>query len=288
MGEATVRRFLVFLMIFILIYTITETLRFKIINQFETVEQFERRRNSFGGSSSMAALPWTLDRLITKVQDDLDLHAEDFVTPEELEQYVEDAITDAEEIVIDCFADTLLTFEDLTVTAGQEIIPFPSDIYETRIRGFYHAPYGFSSENPQGVYKLRQIPISEAGQQTPNEYHRYRIINSTADGPQIYVYPPITEASTDKFRVWYIRQFKRPTSMSDTLDPMLRPQYILAHVKCSAMKKEGDAMLDVEAANLLKQEDKIKRSISRPTDDDEGVLLEPDDYALSEAYGDDY
>jgi hypothetical protein len=235
----------------------------------------------------MAALPWTLDRIITKVQDDLDLHSENVASPEDLEQFVEDAITDAEEIVIQCFADTLLTFETITVTAGQETIPFPTDIYETRLRGIYHAPLGFTT-TPQGSYKLRQIPIGEAGQQYPSEYHRYRIVNSTADGPQIYVYPPIAEDSTDKFRIWYIRQFKRPTSMSDVLDPMLRPQYILAHVKCAVMKKEGDAMLDVEAANLLKQEEKIKRSISRPTDDDEGVLLEPDDYALDEAYGSDY
>lgn len=234
----------------------------------------------------MAAQAWTLSKLIDTVKDDLDLHQENFVTQRDLIRFVELAIEDAQELVIDCYSDFLKTFVDFDVTAGQTVIDLPEDIYDSRLRGFFYSEDGWNQE--ASPYKIRKIRMTDVGRVSTYDPYSYDLINSSEDGQQLWIYPAIREDSANRFRLWYIRRFNVPTQNTDVLDKGLRVQYLLSHVKCSVMKKEGNAMLDLEAAELLKQEEKIKRSLSSLTDDDENTLLEPDDYALSLAGYDEY
>lgn len=231
---------------------------------------------------------WTLAEVIAKVQDDLDLHAEDFVTFDDLRQFVLDAVDDAEELIIDCFSDFLLTFRDLEVAKGQTQITLPEDLYESRLRGMYFSESGFDGA-PMGIsYKLRRLSLERITDVTAGDDYRYRLINKYPLGQRLYVYPAIRSDSSTQIRMWYIRQFSRPHEPTDTIEKGLRIQYVLCHVKCAVMQKAGDAMLEAELAKLAKQEDKLKNSLSRLTDDDEDVYLEPDNYALEEAYGIEY
>lgn len=240
----------------------------------------------------MAALDWTLIRIIDKVRDDLELHAEDFVTKADLIQFVHDAIDDAEEIVIDCFSDFLLNFEYPDVTAGATEIPLPADLYESRLRGVFYSQSGFTAGIKTGdSYKLKRMRLEDAGSSNTGDAYEYRLINNSQGEQKLFVYPAITETSDSTYKpflTWYIRKFIRPTEDSDVLDKGLRIQYILSHVKCSVMQKEGNVLLDVETGKLMKQEDKLKNSLSRLTDDDEGTLMEISDYALDEAYDTDF
>ena len=232
---------------------------------------------------------WTLARIIDKVRDDLDLHAEDFVTFDDMRQFVNDAVDDCEEIVVDCFSDFLLTYRDLTVESGQTEIPLPEDLYESRIRGFYYSQTGFTDSNPVGdAYKIKKLSIERLTDVSKGDDYLYRLINKNPFRQKLVVFPPIRENSTTQFRLWYIRQFNRLHETTDILEKGARIQYILSHVKCAVLQKSGDAMLEVEMQKLMKQEDKLKNSLSRLTDDDEDVYLEPDLHALDEAYGQDY
>ncbi|HYX39933.1 MAG TPA: hypothetical protein VE954_43105 [Oligoflexus sp.] len=227
----------------------------------------------------MAEAPWTLSRLIDEVKDDLELHQEDFVTTRDLIKFVRHAIEDAQDIVIGCYSDFLKTFADFDVTAGQTVLDLPEDIYDSRMRGFYYSDAGWDdpASNPYKIRKMRDVQAYDG------EAYRYDLINSSTDGQQLYIYPAITEASDNKFRLWYIRKFNIPTAMSDVLDKGLRVQYLLSHVKCAVMLKEGDPMYDSELAKLTAQQESMKMSLSSLTDDDENTILEPDDYALSMA-----
>lgn len=234
----------------------------------------------------MAALPWTLIRIIDKVRDDVQLHAEDFVTYADMVEFVNDAIDDAEEIVVDTFSDFLLTYEDLDLTIGDRVVDLPVDIYESRFRWLAYSEQGFDTNNVAGdKYKLTKLKLERMADVDVNDPYQYRLINTTADGQKLYIYPPVRVTSDYQFRLFYIRQFRRLEEQLDVLEKGLRPQYIIAHVKCAVLRKMADPMLDVEVQNLMKQEDKLKNSMSRLTDDDEDILLEPDEYSLDEAYG---
>lgn len=233
--------------------------------------------------------PWTLERLTTKIQDDLELHEENFVTPDDIHQYINDAIDDAEETIIDLFSDFFITFKNLEVVAGQEIVPLPVDMYEGRMRGLFYNQSGFTAPNPNlQAYKLRKIPLEEVSNVQQNDDFRYRLMNPSADAMALYFYPAVTEDSTDQFRVWYIRQAQRLFEDSDVLEKGLRPQFILAHAKWNILDKMGDPAVIEAKEKYDEQLLKMTSSLSRLTDDDEDAYLEPDMYALSQAYGEDY
>lgn len=229
----------------------------------------------------MAVEPWTLTNIVAKVQDDLDLHDENF--SDDIKQWVNDAIDDFEELVIDLNSDFLLDKAYIVGTEGDTEADLPDDIYESRMRGLFFSEYGFSQVNIGERYKLHRINLERVADVDSEDPYQYRLINSAASGQKLFIYPALRETSTDKFMIWYIRQFKRLDADTDVLEKGIRIQYVLAHVKCAAMQKSGDPLLDVEAQKLLKQEEKAKKSLSRLTDDSEGDYIEPDDYALDEA-----
>jgi hypothetical protein len=233
------------------------------------------------GNPHMAVEPWSLANIVSKVQDDLDAHDENLT--DDIKQWVNDAIDDLEEIVIDLNQDFLLDYKDLTVAIGATEIDLPDDIYESRIRWLFFSENGYNQPENGEMYKLTKIKLEKIAEVGADDAYQYRLFNSATSGQKIFLFPPARETSTDKFRLWYIRQFKRLDDDADVLEKGLRIQYILSHVKCAGMQKLGDPMLDVENQKLLKQEDKVKKSLSRLTDDSEDDYLEPDDHALDEA-----
>jgi len=230
---------------------------------------------------------WSLDRLTTKIQRDLELHAEVFIQPEDIQSFINDAIDDAEELIVDCFSDFFLSFKDYTAEAGQEFFEFPDDIYEMRIRGLYYDRNSFAQAGSVSGswYKLKKIPLEQMAAVDQNDSYRYRLINSQA-GKQISIFPAIRTDSEGRFKLWYIRKAKRLAEASDVLEAGLRPQFIISHAKVSILAKERSDMVGLEAEKLSGQREKLLDSLSRVSDDAEDSYLEPDFKALDDAYGD--
>lgn len=231
---------------------------------------------------------WTLDRLTTKIQRDLELHAEIFVQPEDIKSFINDAIDDAEELIIDSFSDYFITFQDYTVAVGDNYLDFPDDIYEMRTRGLYYdkQEYNQDTGNLGTFYKVKKLPLESVATVQSQDFYQYRNVNSQTDGPRIYIYPNIREGSTGRFRLWYIREAARLSESLDVLERGLRPQYIISHAKVSILQKEGSDLLTVEMQRLEAQTKKMLDSLSRVSDDDEDSYLRPDAEALFDAYGD--
>lgn len=231
---------------------------------------------------------WTLDRLTTKIQRDLELHAEIFVQPDDIKSFVNDAIDDAEESIIDSFSDFFITFQDYVVEAGDSYLDFPTDVYEMRTRGLYfdRAQFDQTRVYHGNWYKIKKISLETIATVNSNDFYQYRNINTQASGPRIHIFPSIREDSTGRFRLWYIRKANRLDELTDVLETGLRPQYIISHAKVAVLQKEGSDMLPLEIEKLGKQEKKMLDSLSRVADDDEDSYLKPDNQALYEAYGD--
>jgi hypothetical protein len=231
-------------------------------------------------------MAWTLNQLITKIQNDNELHAENFVTRSEIKDFLNDAIEDAEQLIIDSFSDFFLTFVDYDIVEGVGEILIPDDIYDFRIRGMFYDLKGFDV-NDSGTsqwYKIKKLPIERFSAVHKSDIYHYRITNDVT-GAKIGIYPDFREDLQAKVRLWYIRSAVRLEDDTDILERGIRAQYVMCHAKVAIMEKEGDPMLDTMMARLEKQTEKLLSSISRVTDDDEDSYLEMDFEALDEAYG---
>jgi hypothetical protein len=232
-------------------------------------------------------MAWTLDQLRTKIQNDNELHAENFVTPSEIKAFLNDAIEDAEQLIIDSFSDFFLTFVDYNIVEGVGEILVPADMFDLRIRGMYFDLRGFdpNSSGTSQWYKIKKLPLERFSSIYQADVYHYRLTNPAVGGPKIGIYPDFREDLQAKVRLWYIREAVRLDADTDILEAGIRPQYVLAHAKVAIMEKEGDPMLDTMQARLEKQTEKLISSISRVVDDDEDSFLEMDFEALDEAYG---
>ena len=232
---------------------------------------------------------WSLDRLTTKIQNDLELHAEVFVRPIDIQQFINDSIDDAEEHIVNSFSDFFLTFKDYTVESGDSFLPLPDDIYECRIRGLYfdQNEYNQASGSVSGNwYKVKKQSIENVATVDINDNYQYRIVNPQDSGSKIQIFPDIRNDSTARFRLWYIRKAVRLAESSDILERGLRPQYIISATKTFILQKELNDYLPIEEARLATQTKKLLDSLSRLSDDQEDSYLRPDNEALYQAYGD--
>jgi len=77
---------------------------------------------------------WTYNEAKLKIERDLDLQEESFVTPEEMLAYFNDAIDEAESEIHNLFEDYFLTEATVTLAAGTDRYSLPSDIFANKIR----------------------------------------------------------------------------------------------------------------------------------------------------------
>lgn len=235
----------------------------------------------------MPADIWTLNDLDKKIRDDLELHSEVLVTPDEMARFINDAIDDAEETIVNAFSDFFLTFSDIPTTEDDDNLTIPTDIYEMRIRGIYFDENQFNQDNAvtSQWYKVKKLPIEEVSEVFDNDDYHYRILNDRTLGLKIQIFPNIRDTTSSEFRIYYIRRAARLETGADVLETGLRPQYIISHVKSAIYFKEGDPMHRLEAVKTAIQLQKLMDSISRLTDDKEDEYLFPDFHAMAEAYG---
>lgn len=235
----------------------------------------------------MAADIWTRDALDKKIRDDLELHSEVLVTPDEMTRFFNDAIDDAEEVIVDAFSDFFLTFADIPVTKGDEELTLPTDIYEMRIRGVFFDENEFDQGGSvtQQWYKLKKLPLEEIQEVFLADDYHYRVFNDRTLGLRLKIFPSIRNTTAARFRIYYIRRAARLENGTDILETGLRPQYIISHVKSAIFLKEADPLYRVEVDKTAVQLKKLMDSISRLTDDKEDEYLQPDFHAMAEAYG---
>ena len=90
----------------------------------------------------------TLLQLRTKVQVDLDLEQEEFVTADELTGYFNEAIRIATAEQLSWNSSYFRSYGNLDLVAGQEEYDLPADIYELKILGIYHSTGANSVPRP--------------------------------------------------------------------------------------------------------------------------------------------
>jgi hypothetical protein len=178
---------------------------------------------------------WTYTELKTKLQNDLDLEDEIFITPEELLGYFNEAIDIAEALIHTLYEDYYFTVANIALTSGVADYSLPADIYAFKIRVINYA-------NGTDKYEIKRWrkPLSLLNFVESDEDYKYLPINGTANGYQIKLLPASRETSSTNVTIWYIRNAAELVNDTDICDlPELAINFVLQFVKQRCYEKEG-------------------------------------------------
>ncbi len=192
---------------------------------------------------------WTFSEMKEKVQDDLDLQDEDFITDTEILGYFNEAIDDVEAIIHNLYEDYFLTVATITLVSGTQDYAWPTDIYAQKVRKFFYVN-GATNYEIRKIKRLGEIPDIQSG-----EDYRYVPINTTASGYKIRFYPSPVESGAYG-QLWYIRNAIVLSLDSDVCDIPEFANNIMQRVKIRCYEKEGNpnvakAMADLEKIDKL-------------------------------------
>lgn len=206
---------------------------------------------------------FTLADIRGKIEVDLDLSEETFISSSELNAYINEAIREAESDVHSLNEDYFLDSQALSVTAGIDSYPLPTDIYAQKIRAIM---FSDGSE----IYKVKKLinksyqfeEIAMVNQYSPSMRYQFILTNNVTAGPKIKFFPNIRATSSTNFLIYYIRDAKTLSSDSDVLDIPEAYNFILAYAKAKCLAKENAGQVPGGIANELEhQREMLKESL---------------------------
>lgn len=211
---------------------------------------------------------YTWEEIREKIESETDTQDEDFVRPEEMLAYANEAIDEAEAEIHGIYEDYFLSYVDYPIAppspedeVGQNWsgVLMPDDIYANKIRKviFYAGGVGTTQWYP--INRLKDDEKFEAKaaaeSSTGDRGYKYMIVNKTAGSPLITWVPTISETGT--VRVWYLRNANRLTgASSDICDIPEFVRFIFSYMKVKIYEKEGHPGLD--DANMKLERDRAK------------------------------
>lgn len=205
--------------------------------------------------------------LKTKVENDLDLIDEKFITPAELLGYANEAIDEAEQEILTIYEDYFLTNEVLPLVAAQADYDLPVDIWAHKIRQVLY-------NDGTKKYPIRRIKqLEQVNEVTANEStYRYLIVNSLASGPKIRLFPASLETSANNVTIWFIRNAREITLDADLVDVPEAHKFILQHIKLRCYEKEGSQQQNKAQQDLERERKLLVDSLSAMVPDEDNYM----------------
>jgi len=161
---------------------------------------------------------WTYAELRNKVELELDLEDEIFVTPDELIGYANKAISLAESAVLKIDEDYFLSVYHIPLVGGVAEYAYPYDIYAYKIRGIEYAA-GATIYPVKRFKRMNKFDAVEIANYYPvNNWYAYTTINKAADGKAKIVLVPSSQETS---------QVTYPQSLNQTAAPM--KMYYIRH-----------------------------------------------------------
>ena len=199
---------------------------------------------------------WTYSEIKDKVEKDLGIEQEEFITASELMGYCNEAIDEAEAEIHSIYEDYFLTYTTINLVSGTALYSLPSDIYANKIRGIMH-------KDGTLMYPVRRVKELDKFEEimATNEFntsgrYRYILVNTSAsNGIQLNLIPPARDNITAGLKLWYIRNANRITSNTDFCDIPEFVHFVIQYMKLRVYEKEGHPNVGL-AARLVDQQRK--------------------------------
>jgi hypothetical protein len=206
----------------------------------------------------------TLKQLRERVQADLDLQDETFISDSDINAWINESIKKAEAEIHALYEDYFLSETTITLSTGTKLYDYPSDIYGNKIRKLiFQDSAGSTSHEVKRVRNLAEASDRDIYLTGSNHHLEWTPYNDATNGRKIRIFPETGRSGT--LRVWYIRNAKQlvdetvdeVTTLADAqscdIDEFER--YVLQAVKTECLFKDGDprAIQSKQIEEQLKQ-----------------------------------
>ena len=222
----------------------------------------------------------TLKELRERIQADLDLQDETFITDSDVNAWINESIKKAESVIHGLYEDYFLTQTTQVITAGTYLYSYPSDVYANKIRKIiYHDGGKSSSHEVRRVSSLVEGSERDIYSTGSNHVLQWSPYNSKSGGRQIRLFPEAGRTGT--LIIWYIRNARQlvdetvdgVTTVADaqSCDVDEFERYILQCVKTECYFKDGDprAVPSRQLEEMLKRDMIETLSNAVPDNNDE-------------------
>jgi hypothetical protein len=213
----------------------------------------------------------TWGEMRTEIEAETNTGGEDFVADTELLAWANDAKTEAEAEIVSLYDPYLETEDYLALAIGEDSYDLPADIYASKITGIY---FNDGSESYEITLMKRKSTILNVND---NARYQYRIVNTTADGVQLKLYPASRETSSTNVTIHYIRRSAPITDDNSLMDIPLADAFIKQYVKDKIRGKELGPLAEESRSQLLeKQKQLLIEALNQMIPDENSDQIDPD------------
>lgn len=223
--------------------------------------------------------------VVTKIERDLDLEAEDFIQPDELAEYINDAIT-----IIEAHINTMglrdqyfLKRTTMSLVNGQADYSLPSDLYANKIKEIVYS-------NGATIYRVEPMTMDSASEMIEHlnrfattEYYHYRIRNESSTSIVLQLCPASRETASNVIVIEYYRDLERVGLSTDTGSdsdlveiPEIAMQFLYQFIRTKVYEKEAHANYPQSLVDLAKLEKMMLDILQGQLADDKNNMLELD------------
>lgn len=211
----------------------------------------------------------TYGELKADLQKELDLEDETFITPDELLNYFNEAITVVSSEIHTIYEDYFLAQTlSISITSGTSRYDLPDDIFAQKIRSLVYDDGASKKYEIKRIKQIKEIPFV-----ANTDLYRYIIVNDATDGVQIELHPTPAETNSN-VKMMYLRGATRFTG--DDADICDIPEFtnvVVQYAKWKCLCKEGHPDANNAAAildGLRKQ--MVETLMARVPDEDNEVI----------------
>lgn len=212
----------------------------------------------------------TYSQIKEKIENDLDLSDEDFISETELLGYINEAIDDCESIIhnLGLEAKYFLTTDTLTLVSGTSDYDPPSDIFANKISKVFYV----NGSKKYEVFRIRDLRDTQWI--NPGEDYRYLILNLTA-GVKWRFFPTPTESGAyiQRYYIRNVRKLTTSASASNTCEIPESVNFIFQHVKKRVYEKEGNPNLPEAVQDLKIQHDLMVQNLQEYVPDENNSVI---------------
>lgn len=216
----------------------------------------------------------TYAELKSSLQKELDLEDETFITADEFLNYFNAAVDEVESAIHTIYEDYFLTKANISLVSGTATYDLPSDIYAQKIRAILYNNNGTKKYFVQRVKKLEETMWMEN-----EDFYKYLITNTSADGLKINLYPTPSETNSTNMSIYYLRNAKRFADSTDECDIPEFTHVIVQYVRWKCLSKEGHPSTNEALADLERMKaDMVMTLEARVPDEDNFVIMDQSFY----------
>ena len=230
-------------------------------------------------------MSFTLKQLRDRIINDLDLQEETWVINSEIDEFINDGIEEAESEIHTIYEDYFLVENPaITITAGDNTIDYPADIYANKIRKivFSEGSNTGASHTIRRIKDLADAKHLDIFDTSDNSRLWWSPINDAVNGRKIRLFP--AAGRNGLVHIFYLRNAKRLALDTDVLDIDEFQRFVRQVAMTKILLKDGDVRAEDSVALQEKYRKQLQTTLMTMAPDDDNEI-ESDYSHYDDSYG---